>query len=392
MPTSRFEPSSIKNKFKREEISRKVKKNKGQAKLQKRLAQAKAEADNPGAKKRRQLENVPRTLDNTRDFDPSILTANPSASEVQPGSEPVASSSSAPHEQLQDESAADIASDPFADYFSGAADPSIPPKVLITTSQKATRVTYEFCEELVGIFPGAELIRRKKGKGSEMGKIAGWAAGRQYSHMMVVNEDMKKPNAITLIYLPDGPTAYFKLTSIELSQQISGHARATAHFPELVLNGFVTRLGHTVGRLFQTLFPPVPEFQGRQVVTLHNQRDFLFFRRHRYAFRSVEKVALQEIGPRFTLKLKWLKKGLPAVKNIGEVAKDLEFDTFENIEPEGKQGQAAQAVAPEGDMEVDIAAEGSTESQSNPVVPPKDDEYQWIWKPELETSRRTFFL
>ncbi len=51
MPTSRFEPSSIKNKFKREEISRKVKKNKGQAKLQKRLAQAKAEADNPGAKK-----------------------------------------------------------------------------------------------------------------------------------------------------------------------------------------------------------------------------------------------------------------------------------------------------------------------------------------------------
>ncbi len=89
---------------------------------------------------------------------------------------------------------------------------------------------------------------------------------------------------------------------------------------------------------------------------------------------------MQEIGPRFTLKLKWLKKGLPAVKNIGEVAKDLEFDTFENIEPEGKQGQAAQAVAPEGDMEVDIAAEGSTESQSNPVVPPKDDEYQWIWK------------
>ena len=41
--------------------------------------------------------------------------------------------------------------------------------------------------------------------------------------------------------------------------------------------------------MFQTTFPPMPEFQGRQVVTLHNQRDFLFFRRHRYAqgFRFV---------------------------------------------------------------------------------------------------------
>jgi hypothetical protein len=49
-----------------------------------------------------------------------------------------------------------------------------------------------------------------------------------------------------------------------------------------VLNGFVTRLGHAVGRMFQTTFPQLPEFQGRQVVTLHNQRDFLFFRRHRF--------------------------------------------------------------------------------------------------------------
>ena len=111
---------------------------------------------------------------------------------------------------------------------------------------------------------------------------------------------LEDPDAITLIHLPNGPTAYFKLTSIELSKRISvrlsnhhplqaitdttrlqGHARSTAHFPELVLNNFVTRLGHTVGRMFQTMFPPMPQFQGRQVVTLHNQRDFLFFRRHR---------------------------------------------------------------------------------------------------------------
>lgn len=114
-----------------------------------------------------------------REFDPSFLTADPSSSTSVP----------------QNEMAADIDSDPFASYFSSTDDPNIPPKVLITTSPKATKITYDFCDELVGVFPGAEFIRRKKGKGFEMGRIAGWAAGRGYKHLCVVNEDMKKPSA-----------------------------------------------------------------------------------------------------------------------------------------------------------------------------------------------------
>jgi hypothetical protein len=51
MPTNRFEPSTIKNKVKREEIARKQKREKRQSKLQRRLALAKAESDNPAAKK-----------------------------------------------------------------------------------------------------------------------------------------------------------------------------------------------------------------------------------------------------------------------------------------------------------------------------------------------------
>lgn len=189
------------------------------------------------------------------------------------------------------------------------------------------------------------------------------------------------------MYLPHGPTAYFKLTSVELTKQIYGHARATAHNPELILNGFVTRLGHTIGRMFQTTFPPVPEFQGRQVVTIHNQRDFLFFRRHRYAFRSTEKVALQEIGPRFTLKLRWLKKNLPAVQNFGEDAKPLTFDTEDDPFEE-------QTGAPATQHEEQESEPTSGELGAPPIktVPPKQDEYIWQWKPELETTRRTFFL
>ncbi|KAF9054477.1 anticodon-binding protein [Panaeolus papilionaceus] len=365
MPTSRFEPSSIKNKIKREEIANKNKKAKNQAKLKKRLEQAKIEANDPAVRKKRLAENVPRTLDNMREFDPSILTADPSSNQNDQ------------HEEL----ASDLANDPFASYFTTVDDPTIPPKILITTSPKASKATYAFCDELVGVFPGAEFIRRKKGKGFEVGRIAGWAADRGYKHLCVINEDMKKPNAITLVHLPNGPSAYFKLTSVELTQQIFGHARATPHFPELVLNNFVTRLGNAVGRLFHTTFPQLPEFQGRQVVTFHNQRDFLFFRRHRYAFRSIEKVALQEIGPRFTLKLRWLKKGIPAVNRIGEEPEALMFD-----EPSAPSATPADSeVKPEGENE-------EAPETRKKTIPPKQDEFLWQWKPELEISRKTFFL
>jgi ribosome production factor 1 len=126
-------------------------------------------------------------LENTREFDPSFLTANPSL----PIPGPSTLSQAGPS---QPEIAADIDADPFASYFSSERDPTIPPKVLITTSPRATRVTYKLCEELVGLVPGAEFIRRKKGKDFVVGKIAGWCAGRGYSALMVVNEDTKKPS------------------------------------------------------------------------------------------------------------------------------------------------------------------------------------------------------
>lgn len=121
-----------------------------------------------------------------------------------------------------------------------------------------------------------------------------------------------------MIHLPDGPTATFRLSSIMTNKDISGHGLLNAHSPELILNNFDSRLGHTMGRMFAALFPKVPQFAGRQVCTLHNQRDFIFFRRHRYIFSDgkknkdgvVEKrCRLQEIGPRFTLKLQSLQKG-----------------------------------------------------------------------------------
>lgn len=51
MPSTQFEPSSIRNKVKRQEIVRKLKRERGQRKLQSRLAIAKVEVADPVAKK-----------------------------------------------------------------------------------------------------------------------------------------------------------------------------------------------------------------------------------------------------------------------------------------------------------------------------------------------------
>lgn len=56
-----------------------------------------------------------------------------------------------------------------------------------------------------------------------------------------------------------------------------------------------------VGRFLTSLFPQKAEFQGRSCVTWACQRDFIFFRYHRYIFKSGKRVGLQELGPRFTV-------------------------------------------------------------------------------------------
>jgi ribosome production factor 1 len=83
----------------------------------------------------------------------------------------------------------------------------------------------------------------------------------------------------------------------------------------------------------------------------------------RYAFRSTEKVALQEIGPRFTLKLRWLKKGIPAVFRYGEEPEPLVIDSHS-------------AVAEESE---DQTHQTSAEKPKK-TVPPKQDEFIWAWK------------
>ncbi|MDI1491636.1 MAG: Ribosome production factor 1 [Ramalina farinacea] len=210
-------------------------------------------------------------------------------------------------------------------------DPPPTPKILVTTSLNST--LHHEAELLTTLFPFSVYIPRSSHRYSHkfsLREISAFAANRNYTTVLVLEEDQKKPKGLTMVHLPAGPTFHFTVSSWVDGKRIPGHGRPTEHIPELILNNFRTPLGLLTAHLFRTLFPPQPELRGRQVVTLHNQRDYIFLRRHRYVFREkraseknvvgpdgkevpgVEglRAGLQELGPRFTLKLRRVDKGI----------------------------------------------------------------------------------
>ncbi|KAL3785173.1 hypothetical protein ACHAW5_005838 [Stephanodiscus triporus] len=156
-----------------------------------------------------------------------------------------------------------------------------------------------------------------------------FGSNRKFTHLIVLSEKSKVCNGMLISHLRPseagnglgGPTAFFKVSNVIPSTDVPNNGSATSHVPELNLHGFTTRLGHRAGRFLGSLFPHNAQFRGRQVATFHNQRDFIFVRHHRYVFeegtrevhadsgKKKTKARLQELGPRFTLKMRWLQEG-----------------------------------------------------------------------------------
>ncbi|PSS10707.1 hypothetical protein M430DRAFT_145807 [Amorphotheca resinae ATCC 22711] len=227
----------------------------------------------------------------------------------------------------------------FPTLFSDEPPPV--PKILITTSLNSTLHTE--AQLLCTLFPNSNYVPRSShryGHKFSLREISKFAANREYTAVVLLKEDYKKPTGLSIVHLPHGPTCHFSIANWVEGKKLPGHGNPTNHYPELILNNFRTPLGLLTARLFLTLFPPRPELQGRQVVTLHNQRDYIFVRRHRYVFREkreteksvtgpdgkpvkgVEgiRAGLQELGPRFTLKLRRVDKGIGRAGSEGEDA------------------------------------------------------------------------
>ena len=232
----------------------------------------------------------------------------------------------------------------FPTLFSDEPPPM--PKILITTSLNSN--LHAEAHLLCTLFPNSVYIPRtnhRYGHKYSLREIARFASNRSYTSVIVLKEDQKVPTGLSIVHLPSGPTLHFSIANWVEGKKLPGHGNPTNHYPELILNNFRTPLGLLTARLFLMLFPPQPELQGRQVVTLHNQRDYIFVRRHRYVFRGkrateksvvgpdgkevkgVEDIraGLQELGPRFTLKLRRVDKGVGRAGSKGDDGLEWEW-------------------------------------------------------------------
>lgn len=225
-------------------------------------------------------KQVPKTIESCREPDSTVLTDVP--------------------EDIIDEINRDIETDELSSYFNKEYEP----KVMITFSEKPIKASRRFALQLCKIIPNCMRIGRK---GSSIKSMVKDAIQKKFTDIIVINEDRFEPNGLLLIHLPEGPTAYFRLSNVKTCNK-KQMKELTYHRPEVILNNFNTRLGQTVGRMLGSIFHYQPDFKGRRVVTFHNQRDYIFFRHHRYKFLKGE-PALRELGPRFTLKLQSLQRG-----------------------------------------------------------------------------------
>ncbi|GFT84818.1 ribosome production factor 1 [Nephila pilipes] len=264
--------SDIKNKIRRQEEFLKLKQQKLKLKKAKRKAIRKAIAAGKDVPKQ-----IPRTIESMREPDETMV--DPEDQEIQ----------------------VDQSNDEFSSYYN--QDES--PKVLITCSENPHTWTIRFCRELKALIQDSIFLYRKH---ASLKKLVEQAKSREFTNIVVVTEDRRHPTGMLVIHLPEGPTAFFRISSVKYCKNIRNRAACTSHKPEIVMNNFRTRLGLSIGRLFTSLFQYNPDFHGRRVVTFHNQRDYIFVRHHRYEFKNESKVALQEIGPRFTLRLRSLQK------------------------------------------------------------------------------------
>jgi len=273
--------SQIKNKIRRNEEWLKLKKEKKKEKRARQDARRK-EAEALGDDAPPKL--VPHTIDSLREYDETTVGGKEGNEE-------------------DEEVEHDITNDEFAEYFAK----SYVPKVLITCSDNPHSRTIAFVKELTRMIPNSEPKWRKN---ASIKKMVKEATSKEYTDIIIVNEDNRNPNGMVVTHLPEGPTAHFKLSNVKITKDLrKDWKQISGHRPEVILNNFTTRLGHGVARMLASLFHYEPQFTGKRVVTFHNQRDYIFFRHHRYEFKNAEKVRLKELGPRFTLKLRSLQKG-----------------------------------------------------------------------------------
>jgi ribosome production factor 1 len=282
----------------------------------------------------------------------------------------------------------EVAGEEEMDEFAAFYNKEVTPKLCITSCLRPTRRCFDFIRELLFVFPNSFYYPRR---GFAVGDIVTQAKEHEYTDLIIINEDHKKINGMTVIHLPEGPTAYFKLSNVVLNKEIpdSGTIRAI-NKPEVILNRFTTRVGQRCARILGALFHQDPHFQGRRAITFHNQRDFIFFRHHKYVFERVgdahcenDEVA-EELAKEARVRAKLKKLGKTSQKYrdmMRDAPKLLEGETIIN---KSRVRARIQEVGPQFTMKLKYIQHGTFDKQHG--------EYEFKFNNDMKTHKKKFLM
>jgi len=108
----------------------------------------------------------------------------------------------------------DEAGDEFAQIFANCETP----KIMITTRPRPSKGLFRFIGDLMQCFPQAYYYPRKE---FDVKQICGFASNKKFTHLIVLGEKAKVCNGMIISRLPEGPTAFFKVSNVEISADLA---------------------------------------------------------------------------------------------------------------------------------------------------------------------------
>jgi len=203
--------------------------------------------------------------------------------------------------QLEDENTQELQSIVDDEYANcGIEDPT----VFITTSRDPSSRLTQFAKEMRLVIPNARKMNRG---GHTIPEIINTCKAKGVTDVIVLHETRGQPDGLIVCHLPFGPTAFFGLSNCVLRHDIDDVAPLSLAYPHLIFHNFTTKLGERTTNILKYIFP-VPKDESKRVITFGNDNDFISFRHHMYE-KNGKKVELDEVGPRFEMKLYQIRLG-----------------------------------------------------------------------------------
>lgn len=184
--------------------------------------------------------------------------------------------------------------------YAGVKDP----KVVLTTSHSPSSRLKQFAKEMRLIIPNCQRLNRGH---LVMKDLVEACKSNDITDLIILHETRGQPDGLVICHLPYGPSAYFSLSNTVMRHDIPKVGPVQEVYPHLIFNNFTTPLGKRVESVLKYIFP-VPKAESKRVMTFANQEDYISFRHHMFSGPN-NQIELQEVGPRFEMKLYEIKQG-----------------------------------------------------------------------------------